>query len=100
MGSLGNSHAGRGLGLSSVGHTTIGEVLAELGNDVVAVGEVTVAASISSLALPSVLALEAECISGEVFGDYIVSRSLPVALEVSDGLVALAPGRLPLSSKS
>jgi len=97
---LGNSRAGRGLGLSSVGHSTIGEVLVELGNDVVAVGEVTVAAATSSLALPSTLALEAEFISDGVLGDYIVSRSLPVALEVSDGLVALGGCCLPASHEA
>jgi len=45
-----------------------GEVLVERGNDVVAVSEVAVAATTSSLALPSVLALEAEFISGGVLG--------------------------------
>jgi len=75
-------------------------VLVELGNDVVAVGEVTVAAATSSLALPSTLALEAEFISDGVLGDYIVSRSLPVALEVSDGLVALGGCCLPASHEA
>jgi len=87
----------RGIGLSSVGHSTIGEVLVELGNDVVVAGEVTVAAPTSSLALPSVLVLEAELIPGGVLGDYIVSRSLPVGLEVSDGLVTLGGCCLPAS---
>jgi len=67
----------------------------ELRNDVVAVGEVTVAASTSSLALHIALALEAEFIPGGVLGDYIVSRSLPVGLEVYDGLVALGGCCLP-----
>jgi len=88
VGSLGYSRTGRGLGLSSVGHSTIGEVLVELGNNVIAVGEVTVAAPTSSLALPGVLALEAEFIARRVSGDYVVSSSFPVGLEVSDGLVA------------
>ena len=90
----------RGIGLSSVGHSTIGEVLVELGNDVIAVGEVTVAASTSSLALPSALALEAEFIPGGVLGDYIISRSLPVGLEVSDGLVTLGGCCLPASHEA
>ena len=59
----------------------------ELGNDVVAVGEVTVAASTSSLTFSCVLALEAEFITGRVLGDYIVSSPRSVSLEVSDGLV-------------
>jgi len=37
-GSLGDSRAGRGIGLSSVEHSTVGEVLLELANDVVTVG--------------------------------------------------------------
>jgi len=52
----------------------------ELGNDVIAIGKVTVAASTTSLAFSCVLALEAEFIAGRVLGDYIVSSPRPVSL--------------------
>jgi len=100
VGSLGDSHAGRGLGRSSVGHSTISEVLVELGNDVVAVGEVAVAASTPSLAFSCELALEAEFIAGRVLGDNIVSSPRPVGLEVSDGLVAFGKSCLPASQEA
>jgi len=90
----------RGIGLSSVGHSTIGEVLVELGNDVVVAGKVTVAASTPSLAFSGVLALEADFITGGVLGDYIASSPRPVSLEVSDGLVAFREGCLPVSQEA
>jgi len=67
----------------------------ELGNDVIAAGKVTVAAPTSGLALPGVLALEAEFITRGVLGDYMVSSPLPVSLEVSDVLVAVGKSCLP-----
>jgi len=99
-GSLGDSRAGRGLGLSSVGHSTIGEVLVELGNDVVTIGKVTVAASTPSLAFSCELALEAEFVTRRVLGDNIVSSSRPVSLEVSNGLVAFGKSCLPASQEA
>ena len=99
-GSLRDSHTGRGLGPSSVGHPAVVEVLVDFGNDIVTVGEVAIAASTSCLAFSCELALEADFVSRRVLGSGVVSRASPLGLEVSDGLVALAPGRLPLSSKS
>jgi len=75
-------------------------VLVELGNDVVAIGKVIVAASTSSLTLPGMLALEAESMARGVLGDYIVSSALPVGLEVSDVLVALGESCLPASHEA
>ena len=96
-GSLRDSHTGRGLGPSSVGHPAVVEVLVDLGNDIVAVGDVAVAASTSCLAFSCELALEADFISRRVLGGGVVSRARPLRPEVSDVLVALGEGGLAAS---
>jgi len=75
-------------------------VLVELGNDVVAIGEVTVAASTSCLAFSCELALEADFVTGRVFGSDIVSRPRPASLQVSDGLVAFGESGRPASQEA
>jgi len=72
----------------------------ELGNDIVAIGKVTVAASTPSLAFSCELALEEEFITGRVLGGNIVSSPRPVGLEVSDGLVAFGESCLPASQEA
>jgi len=99
-GSLGDSHTWRGLGPSSVGHPTVVEVLVELGNDVAAVGEVTVAASTSCLAFSCELTLETDFVARRVLGGDIVSRPSPASLQVSNGLVALGESSLPASQET
>ena len=75
-------------------------MLVDFGNDIVAVGEVAVAASTSCLAFSCELALEADFVSRRVLGGGVVSRASPLGLEVSDGLVALGEGRLPTSQEA
>jgi len=75
-------------------------VLVELGNDVVAIGEVTVAASTSCLAFSCELALEADFITRRVLGSDIVSRPRPASLQVSNGLVAFGESSLPASQET
>jgi len=75
-------------------------MLVELGNDIVAIGKVTVAASTPSLAFSCELALEEEFITGRVLGGNIVSSPRPVGLEVSDGLVAFGESCLPASQEA
>ena len=99
-GSLGDSHVRRGLGVSSLGHPTVGEVLVELGNDIIAVGKVTVAASTPSLAFSCELALQAEFITRRILGGNIVSRTHPVSLEVSNVLVAFGKSSFPASQET
>jgi len=72
----------------------------ELGNDIVAIGGVTVAASTSCLAFSCALALETDSVTRRVLGSNIVSRSSPASLQVSDGLIALGESRLPASQET